>query len=126
MIDVLARGHAGVVILRDRRPDGTYVLLECHEFEPTGGGGVVVRPDPEEEFPMIAAKRRAKDTARLADAEPFSLEVDISAMPPGRLRFSNREFIEQALAESEESQEKTQITPDNAARWGYLENPTPA
>ena len=46
-------------------------------------------------------------------------------MPLGLLRFTNREFIEQALAESEESQEKTQITPDNAV-MGLPRNPTPA
>jgi hypothetical protein len=125
MLTVLARGRAGIVILRDSRPDGTYVLLECHEFEPTGGGGVMVTPDPEE-FPMVAARRRESDVAQLAQAESFSLEVDVSEMPRGQLRFSNREFIEQALAEAEESRRKTQITPENAAQWGYLENPTPA
>jgi len=34
-------GTDGVVILRDLTPDGSYGLLECTEFEPSGGGGVL-------------------------------------------------------------------------------------
>jgi hypothetical protein len=84
MMRVVARGKSGIVILRDKRPDGSYVLLQCEEFTPTGNGGVLGLPDAEkdEEFPMLLtyAHRRTTIHAERTGTMPFSLEVDISAM----------------------------------------------
>jgi hypothetical protein len=120
MITVAARDKTGVVILRDHRDDGSYVLLECRVFSPGGDGGVVVLPD-EEEFPMLRAAEETERLMRLeaADEKPFSLEVDVSAMPPGGLRFNNGKFVRQA-AEAAQVGERARITPDNARRWGFL------
>lgn len=57
--------------------------------------------------------------AERTNKKPFTLEVDISAMPRGELRFRNREFIEQAADEAEITQ-RTEITPENADRWGFM------
>jgi len=124
MIRVVGRDKTGIVILRDSRPDGSYVLLECQEFTPSGNGGVLALPDTDEEFPMLLAVREVQEGKTLIHAErtnkkPFSLEVDISAMPRGELRFHNREFIEHAVDEAEKT-ERTEITPENADRWGFM------
>jgi hypothetical protein len=121
MIRVAARDKTGIVILRDYRDDGSYVLLECHEFEPSGGGGVLGLPEDDEIFPMLRAAEEHKTFAHAerTQKKPFSLEVDISAMPRGELRFTSREFIEQAAEEAQVA-EKVKITPENAERWGFL------
>jgi len=117
MIRVVARDRTGIVILRDERDDGSYVLLECEEFEPSGGGGILGDPaDDEEVFPLLAENIdiHAKRTGR----QPFRLDVDISDMPRGELRFRNREFIEQAVEQAE--RERVAITPETADAWGYI------
>jgi hypothetical protein len=128
MITVEGRGKTGTVLLRDTRPDGSYVLLECQEFTPTGGGGVLVLPESEE-FPTISSADLEKKTRMYAERvnkePPFSLEVDISAMPAGALRFTNRAFIEKAVEESEVAK-KTEISPGNAEAWGYIGAPAEA
>jgi hypothetical protein len=121
MIRVVARGKSGLVILRNRKPDGSYVLLQCEEFQPTGGGGIIGEPDDEEEeeFPMLhLAERRLRRHADRTGAEPFSLEVDITTMEPGELRFHNREFIEQAIEHAYDGE--VAITPANAEEWGFI------
>jgi len=117
MIRIVARDRTGVVILRDYKPDGSYVLLECTEFEPTGGGGVLGLPADDEEFPMLAARNTAA-YAETAGKKPFHLEVDLTEMPPGELRFHNREFIEEAVSVAD--LEKVRITPQDADRWGWI------
>jgi hypothetical protein len=120
MIRVAARGKTGTVILRDERPDGSYVLLVCEEFEPSGDGGVLDLPADEEEYPMLGlAEKRTVRHARMTGTDSFNLEVDISAMPPGELRFRNREFIEQSVEQAAITQ-RAEITPDSAASWGII------
>lgn len=121
MLTVAARGKTGVVILRDHREDGSYVLLECREFVPGGGDGVLGLPEDEEEFPMLreTEERKARLHAERLEKKPFSLEVDISAMPPGGLRFHIRRFLRRAAEEAEVA-ERVEITPENANRWGFL------
>ncbi len=121
MIRVATGDKTGIVIVRDDREDGSYVLLECHEFVPSGGGGVLGLPDEEEEFPMLrdVAENKTLAHAERTQKRPFSLEIDISSMPRGELRFSSREFIEQAAEEAEVA-ERAKITPENAEQWGFL------
>jgi hypothetical protein len=123
MIRIVDRGRSGLVILRDDRDEGRYVLLVCQEFQPSGGGGIIDLPADAEEYPMLPkAKQRTVAHAELTNREPFSLEVDIGAMPRGELRFTNREFIEQAVAEAEAGHEVVRIEPENAQSWGYIES----
>jgi hypothetical protein len=121
MIRVVDREKTGIVILRDERDNGSYVLLVCQEFEPTSGGGVLGLPEDEETFPMLrdVAENTTRMHAERSNKKPFTIEVDLSNMPPGELRFQNREFIEQAVQESEVVK-RVKITPENAESWGYL------
>jgi hypothetical protein len=118
MLSVVGRGKSGTIIVRDDRGGGAYVLLVCEEVEPSGGGGVVATPD--EIWPTGREIEEAALTLGNATGkEPFSLEVNISQMPPGELQFRSREFIEKAVDTSETTREAS-ITPDNAEAWGYV------
>lgn len=118
MIRLVAGDRTGVVILRDRKADGSHVLLECTEFVPSGGGGVLGLPSDDEEFPMLAVQKNTEMYAEKERKQPFRLEIDLTEMPPGELRFNNREFIEEAVASADA--EKIRLSPEDASRWGWI------
>jgi hypothetical protein len=68
---------------------------------------------------LRASQDRTFAHAERVGKKAFSLEIDISEMPRGGLRFSSREFIEQAAKVAEEL-ESIAITPENAEQWGFL------
>jgi hypothetical protein len=121
MIRVADDEKTGIVLLRDERADGSYVLLVCEEFERTGGRGVLGLPaDDEETFPMLQdAEDNTRIHAERTKKKPFTIEVDLSNMPPGELRFQNGEFVEKAAQESQVLK-RVEITPENAEEWGYV------
>jgi hypothetical protein len=115
-IEVYIREKSGTIILRDKRDDGTVILLVCQEYEPSGGGGVVVAPDKDEEYPMYAALERRAERAGLSR---FRLEVDTSDLSPEPLRFTTREFIEAAGQAVDRGVERVELTTETAKEWGY-------
>jgi hypothetical protein len=121
MLTVVGRGKSGAIIVRDDRGADAYVLLICEEVEPSGGGGVVAAPDEIWPTGRESVENMAFALGKTTGTEPFTLDVDISQMPPGELRFRSREFIEKAV-DTAETAERTYITPENAKQWGYVES----
>lgn len=113
-IQIVARGSAGKIIIRDRREDGTIIVLVCEEFEPTDGGGIIIPPDDDENdgpYPMLVQRGIVEQS--------FTVEVDTTALPGGPQLFTSREFLEQALDTAAQGVRRVSIDLENSARWGH-------
>jgi hypothetical protein len=113
--EIVARGRAGKIIIRDHREDGTIIVLVCEEFEPTDGGGIIIpRADDDEDdgpYPMLVQRGIVE--------ESFTLEVDTTAMSGGLQVFTSREFLEQALETAAQGVRRVSIDFGNSERWGH-------
>ena len=115
-------GARGTIVLRDRRKDGTVVLLVCQPGD--GPGGVSPpAPPPEPWYPTGgAAARFHEQIERDIRAERRAgVILDTSELPAGLQQFALGAFVERARAAFLDGERAIELNRENAAEWGWTD-----
>lgn len=114
-IDVVSDQYHGKVVLIDRKPDGSELLLVCEEWRPGSPPiGPVVVPEPS---PQPPPERRGKLPLGLTTTGTLSL--DITALPSALIAFDSERFCRASIALLREGIEERSIGPEEAEEFGY-------